>query len=44
MACYHVTLHVNKKLPPGHFFFRSADVGIIVEGVDVMAELGDFFL
>ena len=38
-----VTLHVNQKLPLGRLFFYGADVGIIADGVDVMAALEDHF-
>ena len=42
MAIYLVILHENKKLPPGRLFLKGAGVGIIVDSVDVMAELGLF--
>ena len=38
-----VPLHVNKKLSMGRLYFKTADVSIIDDGVDVMAELEDFF-
>ena len=43
MACYLVTFHVTKKLPYRPSFFKGADIGIIVGGVDVIADLEDFF-
>ena len=33
----------QKKYLWAVFFFKGADVGIIVDGIDVMAELEDFF-
>ena len=38
-----VTLHVNQKLPLGRLYFKGADVGIIADGVDVMAALEDHY-
>ena len=34
----------KQKLPPGRllFFFKAAGVGSIIDGIDVMAELGLF--
>ena len=33
----------EQKITSGPSFFKGADVGIIVDGVPVMAELEDFF-